>query len=203
MRMMDWITRGLIGAAIVVGTAPALNAQTRPVQRPAPAARGSVPDRGMMAIGFSIGPSFPTSDDLSTGFALAANVERYFTPRVSVRGQLGGAWEDIHGHSFTGTVKPMSLDGNVVYNWEGGKIHPYATGGLGYYRYRYTEGNLDSSDNHFGGNLGGGVEYFFSRHDTITGEVLAHIVAGKAEGLLATYDSTYWTLTFGYKHYWR
>jgi hypothetical protein len=201
MRIRLSIHRALVGAALILLTASTLAAQTRPATRPA--ARGAVPAPGMVAIGVSLGPSFPTSPDLNTGFDLAANVDGYLTRRVSVRGQFSGAWEDVHGHSFTGTVKPMAIDGNVVYNWEGGKIHPYATGGLGFYHFRYTESNINSSDSHFGGNLGGGVEYFFTRHDTITGEVLAHIVEGPAQSALATYKATYWTLTFGYKRYFR
>ena len=93
----------------------------------------------------------------------------------------------------------MALDGNVVYNWEGGKIHPYVTGGLGFYHFRYTESNINTTDSHFGGDSGGGAEYFFTRHDTITAEVLAHIIEGPAQSALATYRATYWTLTFGYR----
>jgi len=157
----------------------------------------------MNAVGVSVGFAIPTSDDLKTGLSVAMNLERYFTPRVSVRGQLGAAWMDYQGHSFEGTEKPVSFTGNVVYNWEGGKIHPYATGGLGYYHFRYTENDIDSSDNHFGGNLGGGFDYFISRRDAITGEVLVHLISGIAEGQLATHDATYWTINFGYKKYWR
>src|SRR6188768_1442735 len=109
-----------------------------------------VPSRGMSAVGISAGFALPAADDLDTGFALAVNYEHYMSRRVSLRGQVGGAWEDIEGHSFQGTVKPMSFTGNVVYNWEGGAIHPYVTGGLGYYRFRYLEASLYSADNHFG-----------------------------------------------------
>jgi len=191
-----------IGAVMMISflTTPA-NAQTRPAPRRAQADR--VPDTGMMAIGLSAGLAIPTADDLETGFSVGLNLERYFTPRVSVRGQLGAAWMDLHGHSFEGTEKPLSFTGNLVYNWEGGAIHPYATGGLGYYHFRYTDSDIDGSDNHFGGNLGGGIEYFFTRRDTITAEALVHLVSGRAEGPLASHDATYWTINFGYKKYWR
>jgi len=191
-----------VAVAITITSVTPASAQTR---RPAPrrAQQGRVPDTGMMAFGLSGGIAPPTAIDLDTGFSLAMNLERYMTPRVSIRGQIGAAWMDLHGHSFTGQEKPVSFEGNVVYNWEGGKIHPYVTGGLGLEHYRYTEAGLYSSNNHVGGNLGGGVEYFFTRHDTITAEALAHLVSGQAQAR-ATYDSPmYWTILFGYKKYWR
>jgi hypothetical protein len=194
------LRRVALSAALVLCVAAPLGAQTRPAPR-----RGAdpVPSRGMSAVGISAGFALPAADDLDPGFALAVNYEHYMSRRVSIRGQVGGAWEDIEGHSFQGTVKPMSFTGNVVYNWEGGAIHPYVTGGLGYYRFRYLEADLYSANNHFGGNLGGGMEFFMTRRDTITAEVLAHLVSGDAQGR-ATYESPmYWTILFGYKKYWR
>lgn len=201
MKTMQSLCCAIAAALTISFTTTPADAQTRPAPRRAQSDR--VPDTGVMAIGLSAGLAIPTSDDLKTGFGVGLNLERYFTPRVSVRGQLGAAWMDLQGHSFEGTEKPVSFTGNLVYNWEGGKIHPYATGGLGYYHFRYTESDVDSSDNHFGGNLGGGIEYFFSRRDTITAEALVHLISGRAEGALSSHDATYWTILFGYKKYWR
>ena len=67
-----------------------------------------VPDTGMTAVGLTAGVAMPTADNLDTGTTLAAGIEHYLAPRVSVRGQIEGAWQDIHGHSFTGTVKPFA-----------------------------------------------------------------------------------------------
>ena len=89
----------------------------------------------------------------------------------------------------------------MVYNWEGGAWHPYATGGIGVYHYAFTENALASSDTKVGVDLGGGVEYFVTRHDTVTGEWLLHVVPGRATSALATYQARYWVLTAGYKHY--
>ncbi|HET9373171.1 MAG TPA: porin family protein [Vicinamibacterales bacterium] len=164
---------------------------------------GPVPDQGMFAIGLSIGVAFPSDDFLETGWNLGAGGEYYFTPRISARGQLSGAWFDIFGHSFDGTVKPLAINGNIVYNWEHGKWHPYATGGFGLYHYRFDEDERDSSDTKAGLDLGGGIEYFFTRHDTLTGELLVHIVPGDADSDRGEYKTGYWTLMFGYKKYWR
>ena len=188
----------LAGAALVAALADPAAAQTRRASQPSP-----VPDRDMFAIGLSIGVAFPNEDFLENGWVLTAGGEYYFTPRLSMRGQLSGAWLEIFGHSFDGTVKPLAITGNLVHNWERGKWHPYATGGFGLYHYRFEESDLDSSDTKAGLNLGAGVEYFFTRHDTLTGELLVHIVPGDLDSALSEYKSGYWTLAFGYKKYWQ
>src|SRR5206468_836667 len=90
-------------------------------------AQRRVPAANMWAIGGSAGPSLPSDVSLDNGMSLAGNLEKYMTPRVSIRGQLGGAQREIINQRFVGTVKPVYFDGNVVYNWEGGQWHPYAT----------------------------------------------------------------------------
>src|SRR6476646_11051760 len=90
---------------LLIGASPAL-AQRR------------APDTGMVGVGVSVGVDIPSAPALDKGLDLAANIEGYLTPRVSVRGQLGGAWWDIVGQRFAGTVKPRYVDGNIVYNWE-------------------------------------------------------------------------------------
>jgi len=70
-------------------------------------AQRSAPDTGMVGVGVSVGVDIPSAPALDKGMDLAANIEGYLTPRVSVRGQLGGAWWDIVGQRFAGTVKPL------------------------------------------------------------------------------------------------
>jgi opacity protein-like surface antigen len=91
----------------------------------------------------------------------------------------------------------MSVTGNVVYNWERGQWHPWATGGVGVYRLRYSENDFSASDTKLGLNLGGGVDYFLSRRDAVTGEIALHALPGDADtsGLRARY----WTIAGGYK----
>ena len=50
--------------------------------------RSSVPNTGMWAVGASVGGGAPRDPGLAGGVEIAGNVERYLTPRVSVRGQL-------------------------------------------------------------------------------------------------------------------
>jgi hypothetical protein len=155
----------------------------------------------MVAVGGSIGASVPTDASFQNGLELAASLEGYLTPRVSVRGQLGGTSWGISGRGFTGTVKPLFVDGNVVYNWEGGAVHPYVTAGVGVYHFNFDIPPLGGSDNKIGANLGGGVELFFTRHSTITGEVLYHAVSNPTHSPVADFDPRFWTFAIGVKHY--
>ena len=187
------VTSGVVALAVVVsiGIAPAA-AQRRPV-----------PDGGMAAIGGSFGASVPSEANFQSGPELAGNIEGYLTPRLSIRGQLGTKWWDITGRPFTGTVRPFYADGNVVYNWEGGVIHPYVTGGFGVYHYGFDIPRVNGSDTKFGGDFGGGVEYFFRRYSTLTGEVLYHAVASPVHSPVGNFDSPFWTVRVGVKRYLR
>jgi len=155
----------------------------------------------MGAVAGSIGIADPGDPSLDQGLDLAASLEGYLTARVSVRGQLGGSWWDITGRGFTGTVRPVRIDGNVVYNWELGVWHPYATTGPGVYHYRSTTGGRDGGDTEVGWNFGGGVEYFFHRRTTLIGEVLYHKVGSFNTPATTFNDGSYWSLNLGVKGY--
>jgi hypothetical protein len=187
----------ILSAALIVtiGAASAA-AQQRP-ERLTP-----VPDAGTVAVGGSVGIAPPSEGSFTNGPALTFNVEGYLTPRVSLRGQISGAWWDITGRGFTGTVHPIALDGNIVYNWEGGAIHPFVTGGIGLYHYGFHEGSTTGSANKLGLNLGGGVEYFVTRHVTVTGEALYHMTQQPMASPATVYNHTrFWTFTAGLKKY--
>ena len=89
-----------------------------------PASAQRAPAPGMWAAGVSIGAADPTDPSLNNGLEVTGNLEGYLTSRVSIRGQIGGSSWDIVGRHFTGTISPVYVDGNVVYNWEGGRWHP-------------------------------------------------------------------------------
>ncbi len=184
------------GITIAIGVTPAA----------AQGGRGPVPDGGMVGIGGSVGVSVPTDDRVKAGPFVAGNIEGYLTPRVSIQGQVGAAWQDLHsGQPFSGTIKPLWIDANIVYNWEGGKWHPYVTGGVGMYRYRYEEsssrGSFEGSDTGVGVNVGGGIEYFFTLHATVTGDVRYHQIGEVATALVPFDPARFWTFSIGLKKY--
>jgi hypothetical protein len=183
-----------IGGAIVLLASPAA-AQQRGAQFRTPAP-------GMWGLGGSIGAAGPSDDSFQNGFDLAGNIERYLTSRVSIRGQLGASWWDIQGRGFGGTITPFFADANAVYNWEGGAVHPYVTGGIGVYHYHASEtGTQDRSDTKPGVNVGGGVELFFNRETTLTGELLYHKVGAFDSPLTTFQDGSFWRFGFGLKRY--
>jgi hypothetical protein len=177
----------LLFAFVLAGTSPAL-AQRR------------VPNTGMGAIGASIGVALPTERHLENGVELAGNIEGYLTPRLSIRGQLGTAWMDFTGGGPT--ARPLFVDGNIVYNWEGGQWHPYVTGGFGYYRYHVTRGSASSDDGNAGFDGGAGFEYFFTRRTTLTAELSYHKVGDVIAPPLVVSDGSFWTFALGAKAYW-
>ena len=158
------------------------------------------PSKGMAAVTASIGAAKPNDATLDNGFDLAVSLDGYLTPRVSVRAQVGGSWWDVQNRGFVGTVKPVRVDGNLVYNWEGGAWHPFVTAGPGVYSFKSTTGGRDGRDTHIGANFGGGLEYFFRRRTTITGEALYHAVPS-FDTPFATFDGSYWTIDIGLKAY--
>ena len=187
--MAPWLRCVICATVMALASAASAQAQKR------------VPDKNMFAIGLSAGMALPTEDVLDNGWFLAASGEGYLTPRISVKAQFGGAFLDVEGNGLDGKVSPWHLTGSVVYNWEGGKWHLYAAAGIGMYKYRFGEGEDRPSDTKGGVNLGGGIEYFFTRTDTITGDLTFHLVPGTADSFIFAYKAGYWTLAGGYKKY--
>jgi hypothetical protein len=173
------------------------------VPSPAGAQHGPVPDSGMTGAGVSIGASLPSDANLQNGFEIAGNLETYLSPRVSLRGQVDWTTWNVVRPGITTSVRPLIFNGNVVYNWEGGAWHPYATAGLGLYHYAFDIEGFDgkAQDNKFGANLGGGIEGFVTLHTTFTAEVLYHAVQTPAIGPAGSFESRFWSLRGGFKHY--
>ena len=191
---MHKILIGIAASAILsIGAGSAMAQQRRPAQ---------VPATGMWAVGGSVGASAPSDAALQNGIDLTGNLERFFTPRFSLRGQIGASWWDIQGHSFPGTVTPFFADLNAVYNWEGGAIHPYVTGGIGVYHFSASEAaSISGSDTKPGFDFGGGLDYFLNRRTTMGGELTYHHVDGFVSPLATFGEGSFWRFGFGLKRY--
>jgi hypothetical protein len=172
--------------------------------------RAQVPATGDVAVGGNIGVSNPNHANLDTALLVSGNVERYLTPRLSIRGQAGAAFWDLKGfRELTGSLNPFFVDGNVVYNWEHGAWHPFATGGLGMYRFGYSQiprpgaPEVTGSDTNLGVDFGGGVEYFFTRRATLVAEGLFHKVGDVPTpgAVFHTGGGSFFSATGGVKKY--
>jgi hypothetical protein len=162
---------------------------------------GPVPARGMSAVGISIGLAVPGDDGYDNGWTLTVTGEHYVTRRVGVRGSLAAAGGVREGAGEDNSMSPVLATGNLLYNWERGAWHPYATAGIGLYKFRFTEDGVDSHDTTVGFNIGGGAEYFLTRSDAITGEWLMHPLVGVVDSRNASYFPWFWTLSAGYKKF--
>jgi len=193
--------KGSVLALVVLASSAAPTSAQVVQARPLQSQSQAVPDRGMSALGVSLGLSSPGDDRLENGLVLSVWGEHYMTRRVSFRGMVSGNWWGVIDGPEEDGVSPISAKVNLVYNWERGKWHPYATAGLGVYKFRFTEDDIDSSATTFGFNIGGGAEYFVRLKDTLVVEALIHPIVGDVESRFNSYLPWYWTLSGGYKKY--
>jgi len=150
---------------------------------------------GTWAAGFDVGFVNPIGDDdldlepIGDGY-----IEYFFTPNFSIRGMLGI-------YNFDGPDNPGNSPGdlglvvgtcNVAYYWSEGKVHPFVTGGVGFYDY-----NQDFGDDgvEFGFNGGGGATFDIAGNFAIKVEGAFH--GTTAEGL-----DSFFTATAGGRWLW-
>lgn len=141
-------------------------------------AQGRVPTTDSAAIGGDVGIFMPRSDALEPGLSLDGFYEYYFAPRTSIR--LGLGWTNP-GFEFEPdtSLRHVRVGGDLIYNWEGGAIHPFAGVGLGIYILQPREnGNeLADSETKLGGVLLGGFEFFTGRTTALKAEASYHLIS--------------------------
>ena len=140
-------------------------------------AQPRVPDTDMSAVSGNAGLWLPKSNILETAGTVAGTYEYYFTPRVGLRTLLGWTEPDVEGTDDS--IRQIRLTIDVLYNWEGGRVHPYVGAGFGAYflRIKSDGRSVGDSETRPGFNLGAGVEYFTTRTVTIKGEAFYHAVS--------------------------
>src|SRR5262245_50033085 len=134
---------------------------------PAEAQRRRVPHDQSVAAGLDFGTySTPSEegDRLDSAPLVSGFVEYYPIARLSLRGSAGFTQPAVTGSPIDEMrIVPLRFD--VLYNWEGGKWHPFVEGGVGAYamQYRRRGTPLVDWDTQPGFSAGGGLEYFFTR----------------------------------------
>jgi hypothetical protein len=166
------------------------------VALPAAASAQRVPARDSGAIGGDVGVFLPRDDAMKWGPTLEGFYEYYFEPRTSVRIGLGWA-KPRFDPSENDSVRYIRVPLDIVYNWEGGAVHPFVGAGLGVYFLQQRNGgtNVGDGETKLGGTLFGGVELFTARTTALKLEARYHIVQRariKPDGL---------SLTVGIKQY--
>ena len=160
-------------------------------------AQRRVPHANSSAVGGEVGVFLPKQDGMTTGPAIEGFYEQYLTARDSIR--LGAGWANPKvDREDTDSMRQVRIAFDIVHNWEGGAIHPFAGAGLGAYflQARDNGNNAGESDHKLGGTIFGGVEYFTSNTFSVKGEARYHAVM-KSNG----YDPSGLMLTVGVKRY--
>jgi hypothetical protein len=141
----------------------------------AASAQPRVPDAGMAAVSGSIGVIFP-DDPFGPDVALGGAFDYYVTPRLSLRPGVMWADPDVEDHDES--LRRVGLLFDVIYNWEHGKWHPFAGGGVGAYFFQPKAGGEPFRDDetNIGVSLSGGIEYFTTRTTSIKGEAQYFII---------------------------
>ena len=141
-------------------------------------AQGRTPTTDSAAVGGDVGLFRPSADQLEPALSLDGFYEYYFSPRTSVRLGLGWTRPEFDIDPDT-SIRHVRVGGDVIYNWEGGTVHPFVGAGLGLYLMEPRSGGeaLADSESKLGGVLLGGVELFTSRTLSVKGEVSYHLIS--------------------------
>ncbi len=163
----------------------------------AAAAQARAPHQGGSAIGGEVGVFLPRQNGMSTGATVEGAYEYYLTARDSLRVGAGWAYPKEEANSNSG-MRQIRLGVDVVHNWEGGAVHPFAGAGVGSYflQPRLNGQNVGSSATKLGGTVFGGAEFFTSKTFAVKGEARYHVVSKSG-----TYDPSGLSLTIGLKSY--
>jgi hypothetical protein len=151
----------------------------------------------MAAVGGNIGVIFP-KDPFETDVALSGTFDFYMTPRLSLRPGVMWAEPDVEDHDES--LRRFGLLVDVIYNWEGGKWHPFVGAGIGAYFFQPKCCGGESfreDETNIGGTIVGGIEYFTTRTLVIKGEAQYYFID---QGNLPQSPSAF-ALMFGVKKY--
>jgi len=156
-----------------------------------------MPHKDAAAFGGDFGVFFPKEDELTQGLVLEGFYEYYLSARDSVR--VGAGWlNPKFDRESSDSLRMIRIAVDLVHNWEGGAVHPFAGAGLGTYflQLRDNGENFGDSQTKFGGTVFGGVEFFTSPNVSLKGEARYHIVS-KVDG----FNPSGLALTIGLKSY--
>lgn len=141
-------------------------------------AQRRVPATESAAIGADVGLFLPREEALDMGPALEGFYEYYFAPRTSVRVGLGWANPEFDREEED-SLRYVRIATDVVYNWEGGAIHPFVGAGLGVYFLQLRDNGRNSGDSEskLGGTVFGGLEFFTTRSVSVKAEARYHLIS--------------------------
>ncbi len=159
--------------------------------------RGRVPDTGMIAVGGDAGVFVPSDDSFDAAPIFEGTVDFYVSPRVSLRPSVSFT-DPSFTREDTDSLRQTRLGFDVIYNWERGRWHPFAGGGIGanFIQQKDNGNALGDQQTKASFNALGGVEYFLNRRVSLKAE-------GRFQHVEDTngFDPSGVALTFGVKRY--
>jgi hypothetical protein len=159
-------------------------------------AQRRVPAAGGMAVGGEVGLFVP--DDVFEPSPIVGGFFEYYpTARLSFRPSVTflDAGFDREPED---SLRQTRIGFDVIYNWEHGRWHPFAGGGVGVHALRLRDNGRAASDtsNQLGIGGLGGAEYFVNRRNALKFEGRVQFVDD-----VFGVDPTGFAATVGFKHY--
>lgn len=168
-------------------------------------AQVQLPAQNTLTIGGDVGVLYiegdPAKEDYFGTASVAAHIEYYYNPRVSLRGSFGFANPEYQSDAER-TLQQKRILLNVLYYPFTGRsgtferFRPFATigGGAYFLESRRADLTIHNSGGKAGGNFGGGAEYWW-RTFAVRTEFLVHVL-GKADDGTSVNGATW---MFGFK----
>ena len=160
-------------------------------------AQAQTPQADSAAFGVDFGVFLPKQENLDKGLDFGGFYEYYPTARTSIR--LGANWMNPKfDNGADAHLRYIRIGGDLVYNWEGGSVHPFVGAGLGVYflQERQNGEAARESETKLGGALFGGAEFFTSNTVSVKAEAKYHLIKN-----LGTFNPDGLSLTIGLKKY--
>jgi opacity protein-like surface antigen len=160
---MKTILRFAFLATIVAGIPASAYAQT--------------PRTDSAAVGVDVGVFLPKQEELKSGLELDGFYEYYMSPRTSLR--LGGGWMNPKfKDEDEDSMRYFRIGGDLLYNWEGGSVHPFVGAGIGAYFVQLKDNgdNFGDQETKLGVSVLGGAEFFTSNTMAVKAEAKYHFI---------------------------
>ena len=162
-----------------------------------PLTAAAQPREGQVALGADVGLFLPADEQFDGGLFGGAYVELYPAARVGIRPSIFVTNPEFE-RGTDEHARQMRLGVDVIYNWEGGVVHPFVGAGTAAHILQFTNNGEEVGDSNteLGLALLSGLEVFLNRAWTFKGEARYQWVDDRPgvnpDGL---------ALTFGLKRY--
>jgi opacity protein-like surface antigen len=157
-----------------------------------------VPNTGQVAAGIDVGLFLPSDDQFDSSITGGGYFEFYLSPRLGLR-TGATAMRPAYTRGNGEQERQIRLGADLIYNWEGGRIHPFVGGGVGWHMMGlYDRDGVKVNDGHnrMGLSVLGGLELFMSREWALKAEGRYQSV-----GDIPLVDPSGFALTVGMKRY--